>query len=69
MFSKSYYVIIDHDFSAPVHIIEVLYGLNVAEKIFLFKLLADVQLLGSKGFDTHMILQSATHRSYVSLAH
>ena len=69
MFSKAYYVIIDHDFSASVHIIEVLYGLDVTDKMYLFKLLEDVQLQGSKGFDTHMILQSATHHSYVSLAH
>ena len=52
MLSQSFSVIIDCGKSAPVHVREVVYGLNVIYKRFIFQLFSTVQLPG-ENFMTH----------------
>ena len=56
MFSHSFSVIIDRGISAPVHSIELVYGINTIEKSFLFQLMSTVQLTGANGYDTQMVM-------------
>ena len=68
MLLQYYYVIIDRGVSVPVHGIQVVYGFNTAYKMFLFQLMATVQLPNSKGYDTQMIIHSAISTADVCLA-
>ena len=43
-------------------------GLNYTSKIFLFQLKENIQLTVAKGYETHMIIHSATSITDVSLA-
>ena len=45
MLSQAYYVIIDRSVSVPVHGIEVVYGINATDKIFIIHLMSTVQLM------------------------
>ena len=68
MFLQSYFVLIESVVSAPVHVGELLYGLNNTEKRFLFQLMETVKLPVSKGFDTNMLIHSVSHNYDASLA-
>ena len=57
---QSYNIIIDNGISAPGHEREVVYGLNATYKMFIFFLMATVQLPGSKRFNTQMEVHTAT---------
>ena len=47
-----YWVIIDISISTPNHGKEVVYGLNYVYKRYIYQLLSNVQLPGSKQFDS-----------------
>ena len=51
MISLSYYVIIFRGVSALGHVIEIVYGFKFTDQKNIFKLMATVQLTGSKGYD------------------
>ena len=68
MLSQAYYVIIDGGFSAPLHIIEVICGLNATEKRFVFQFMKTVKLPGSKGYDTKVVIYFLTSTMDVSLS-
>ena len=67
MLSQFYSIIIDSGFSAPGHEGGFVDGLNTTEN-FIFHMIATVQLLGSKQFDTQMTVHTATQNMDVSLA-
>ena len=67
IFSQASYVITDRGISSPVHGREVVDGLNAIYKRFFFQLISTVQLTGAKRYDTHMVMQSITRTSNVSL--
>ena len=66
--TKFFNIIIDRGISAPVHVREVVYGLNTAYKRFIFHLMSTVQLSGSERFDTQKSVQTATKNTHMSLA-
>ena len=68
MLSKTCAIIIDCGVSAPRYRREVVDGLNTTKKTFPLKLMANVQLSVSKGYDTQMEIHYATHKYDVSLA-
>ena len=68
MLSQSYYIFIYRGVSAPEHGRDLVYILNSTGKRFLFQLMANVQLLGSKVCDTHMAMHSVTSTADISLA-
>ena len=48
--------------SAPGHGKEVVDGLNAIDKRFVYQLMSNVQLRGSKIFDSHIIMHSCTQK-------
>ena len=60
--SQFYSVIIDGGISAPGHEKEVVYGLNAIDKRYIYQLMSNVQLLGSKIFDSQIIMHSCTQK-------
>ena len=67
-FSQCYSIIIDLDMSAPRPGEEIVDGLNTIEKRFIYQLISNVQLPGSKTFDSQILMYSFTENNYVSLA-
>ena len=67
MLSKPYNIIINRGVSAPGNDQDVVGGLNTTNKKFIFELMANMQLPGSKGYDTHMTMHSATRKYNISL--
>ena len=68
VFSQCYSIIIDRGISAPGHSKEVVDGINAIEKRFIYQLIYNVQLPGSKTFDSHILMHSFTHKNDVSMA-
>ena len=68
MLSQDFYIIIDHGISAPGHGREVVYGLNITKKRFLFPFIPTVQLTGAKGYATQIVIHTGTCTSDVSLS-
>ena len=66
--SQCYSVMIDPGISAPGHGKEVVYGLNAVDKIYIYKLMSNVQLHVSKIFDSHMQMHTGNQNYGVSLA-
>ena len=66
--SQGHSIIIDRGISAPVHGKEVVYGINVIDKRYMYQLMYNVQLLGSKTFDLQILMHSCTPKNDVSLA-
>ena len=52
MLSQAFSVIIDCGISAPVHVRDLVYGINDIDRIFLFQLMSTMQLPGAKSYDT-----------------
>ena len=48
IFTQEFYVIINRGIIAPVHVREVVDGINVTEKNIIFKLMSTVQILSEK---------------------
>ena len=65
---KSYSRIIDRGISAPINVRDVVYGLNDTDKMFIFHLMATVQLTGSKRFDTQIAVHTATQSTDMNLS-
>ena len=68
VFSQSHSIIIYWGLSAPGHGKEVVNGINSIYKCDMYQLVCNVQLPESKTFDSHIIMNSCTHKNYVSLA-
>ena len=68
MLSQSIYFIIDRGVSAPGQVIEVVHCFNNIDKRFIFLLMSTAQLLGAKGYDTHMDMHATTCTFDISLA-
>ena len=66
--SQACNIIIDRGASAPGHGKDVVDGLNDTDKRFIFKLMATVQLPGSKGYGMQMLMHSTIHKYNISLA-
>ena len=62
-----FYFIIERGISAPVPGREVVDGLNVIDKSFIFQLMQTMQLPGVKMYDTQMVMHTITRTSNVSL--
>ena len=57
-----YSVIIDHGISSPEHGKEVVDGLNAIGKRYIYQLMYNVQLPGSKIFDSQILMHSCTQK-------
>ena len=66
--SQCYAVIIDRGISAPGHGKEVFDGINAIEKRYIYQLMSNFQLPGSKTFDSQIIMHYFTQNNDVSLA-
>ena len=65
--SQCYSVIIDRSISEPGHVREVVHGINVIDKRYIYHLMSNVQLTGSKPFDSQILMHSCTQNNGVSL--
>ena len=65
---QTYSIIIDRGISAPGHGKEVVYGINTADKRYIYQLMSKVQLPGSVRFDSQIKLHTGTEKKDVSLA-
>ena len=63
-----YSVAIYRGISAPGHGKEVVYGLNSIDRRYIYQLISNVQLTGSKQFDSQMRMHTSTQNNDVSLA-
>ena len=66
--SQCYSVIIYHCISAPVYGKEVIDGLNTINKRYIYQLMSNVRLPGSKLFDSQILIYSWTQNNDVSLS-
>ena len=57
---QCHYIIIYLGISAPVHVKEVVGGLNFIHKIYMYQLMSNVQLPVSRTFDSHIIIHFCT---------
>ena len=64
---QCYSVIIDRGISAYGHGKELFYGINDIDKRYIYQLMYNVQLTGSKKFDSHIIIHSSTQKNDVSM--
>ena len=65
--SQCYSVIIYHSISTPGHEKKVVDGLNYIHKHYIYQLMSNVQLPGSKIFDSKILMHSMTQKNNVSL--
>ena len=68
MLSQAFSFIMDCGISAPVHVREVLYGLNATDKTSLLQLISTVQFPGAKGYETQITIHPGTPNYDVSLS-
>ena len=61
--SQCYSVMIDRGISAPENVKEVVDGLNTHYKRYIFQLMSNIQLTGSKTFDSQILMHSFTHKN------
>ena len=66
--SQSHSIIIDKGVSAPGHGKEVVDGINAIEKRFIYQIMSNVNLPGSRKFYSQILMHSCTPRYDVSLA-
>ena len=66
--SQRYSVIIDHGISSPGHLKEVIDDLNDIDTHYIYQLMSNFQLLGSKLFDSKILMHYLTQNNDVSLA-
>ena len=60
-------IIIYRGISAPRHGKEVVNGIYTIEKRYIYQLISNVQLPGSKIFESQNLINSFTQKNYVSL--
>ena len=58
--SQCYSVIIDRGIISPGHVKDVVNGINAIDKRYIYQLMSNVQLTGSKIFDSHIIIHYCT---------
>ena len=68
VFFQCHSIIIDQDISAPVNVKEVVYGCNYIGKRYIYELMSNVQLPGSRTFDSQILMHSCTPKNDVGLA-
>ena len=61
-------VIIDCGISSPVNYKEVVHGLNYFDKLYIYQLPFNIQLLVSKLFESHIVMHSCTQNNDVIMA-
>ena len=61
-------IIIDWGIGAHGNCKEVINGISTIDKRFIYQLMSNVQLPGSKTFDSHIIMHSCIHKNDFSLA-
>ena len=66
--SQAFYILIDRGISAPSHVREVLYDINVIDKKIIFRILPTLQLPGENSHDTQMVIHTVTRTYDVILA-
>ena len=66
--SQFHAIIIYRGISAHVNGKEVVDGINAIDKRYIYQLISNVQLPGSKTFDSRIIIHSCTSKNDVSLA-
>ena len=66
--SQYYSVIIFHGISSPGHGKELVYGLNSIDKRYIYQLMPNVQLTGSKIFGSQIIMHSITQNMDINIA-
>ena len=66
--SQRHSIIFDRGISEPVHGKEVVDGLNSIDKRYMYQLMSNVKLPGSKTFDSQILMHYCTPKHYVSLA-
>ena len=60
--SQCHSIIIDQGISAPVHVKDVVDGLNAIDKRYIYQLMYNVQLPGLKTFDSRILMHSCTKK-------
>ena len=65
---QCYLIIVNKVISAPGHGKEVVNGINDTDKRYIYQLMTNVQLPGSKTFDPHILMHSCTQKNDASLA-
>ena len=66
--SQCYSIIIDRGISATGHGKEVVDGLNATDKQYIYQLMSNAKLTGSKKFDSQILMRYCTQKNDVSLA-
>ena len=61
-------IIIDRGIRAPGHGKEVVYGLNVVDRRYIYQLMSNVTFTGSNRFDSKMKMHTGNQKYAVSLA-
>ena len=64
--SQCYSVIIDLGISAPADVKEVVDGINDIDKHYIYQFMSNVQLTGSKIFDSQILMHSCTQKKIQS---
>ena len=67
-FSQCHSIIIYRGISAPGNGKELVGGINVIDKRYIYQLMSNVQLPGSKTFDSQILIHSYTPKHDVSVA-
>ena len=65
---QCYSVIFDRGISAPGNGKDVVNGINSIEKRYIYQLMSNVKLPGSKIFDSHILMKSCKQNNDVSMA-
>ena len=60
-------IITDRGISAPVNGKEVIYGLNEIDNLYMYQLISNVQIIGSRTFYSQIIMHSCTPKNDVIL--
>ena len=63
--SQLFSIIIERGISAPGHGKEVVDGINDIDMRYIYQLMSNVQLLGSKTFDSKILMNSCTQENDV----
>ena len=65
--SQCFSIIIDRGISKPSHSKEVVYGINVIDKRYIYQFMSNDQLPGSKPFDSQILMHSFAQNNDVGL--
>ena len=68
VFSQCHSIIIYRGMSAPGHGKAVVYNINDIDKHYMYQLMCNVQLPGSRTFDSQILTHSFTSKNDISMA-